>query len=255
MSIIYQKNISNHYSVYLLKTFLKTALVLLLLLGVLQQKTQAQGKDNLVMFSGVVTDARNDSPLVNAYILIKRAGRGTITNNLGYFSIYVIPGDTITFSYVGFKDQYHLIPKKIENTYSAIIELREDAKMLQEVKVYPYRSEEEFKDAFLSMQLPDQKERDALARNTDPEQIAKLANMAGMGAMGNYRNFMNQQLNYQNNRSFVSTIPFLNPFAWASFIQSVKRGDLKNTGYKEAAKFGPIENIKKSDLIKKNSGE
>jgi hypothetical protein len=238
-----------------LKTLIKISFAFFVLSICTHSNIHAQGKDNLVLFSGVVTDARNDNPMINAYILIKRAGRGTITNNLGYFSIYVIPGDTITFSYVGFKDQYHLIPKKVENTYSAIIELREDAKMLQEVKVYPYRSEEEFKQAFLDMQLPDQKDREALARNTDPEQIAKLANMSGMGAMGNYRNFMNQQLNYQNNRSFAPTIPFLNPFAWASFIQSVKRGDLKKTGFQEAAKFAPIENIKKSDLIKKNNGE
>ncbi len=212
----------------------------------------AQGRDNLVLFSGIVTDARNDNPLVNAYILIKKAGRGTITNQMGYFSIYVIPGDTVAFTYVGFKEQIHVIPRKIEATYSAIIELKEDAKLLQEVKVYPYRSEEEFKDAFLSMQLPDQKDREALARNTDPEQIAKLANMAGMGAMGNYRNFLNQQLNYQSNRQFNTTIPFLNPFAWANFIQSVKRGDLKKTGFNEMYKYAPPENIKKSDL-KKNA--
>jgi CarboxypepD_reg-like domain len=216
----------------------------------------AQGQQNSVLFSGIVTDARSDTPLPNAYIIVKKAGRGALTNNMGYFSMYVFPGDTVTFSYLGYKTQYHAIPKKLDaTTYSAIVELREDAKLLQEVKVYPYRTEEEFKDAFLAMQLPNQRERDAIAKLTDPEQMMRLSNAMGMGAAGNYRYFMNQQIMAQSNKTSYTTIPFLNPFAWANFIQSIKRGDLKRKGFGDAANFAPIENLKKSDFIRSSKDE
>lgn len=229
-------------------------LLLILTAGLLgQSPLLAQGQQAFVTFSGIVTDARSDDPLPGAYILIKRAGRGTVTNAIGYFAIPVIPGDTITFSYVGYKPQYHIIPKRVELSYSAIIELREDAKVLQEVKVYPYRTEEEFKQAFLDMTLPDQKEREALAKNTDPEQLLRLSNAIGMSSMGNYRYFLDQQVSSSANRMFNSYNSLLNPFAWANFIKSVKRGDLKKKGYADGYKFAPPENIKRSDFIKKNT--
>jgi hypothetical protein len=38
---------------------------------------------------------------------------------------------------------------------------------------------------------------------------------------------MNTSINTMANRNFATTLPLLNPFAWAQFIQSIKRGDLK----------------------------
>lgn len=218
----------------------------------LNLRSLAQGQQSAVLFTGIVTEAKTDNPLPRAYVLVKKAGRGATTNELGYFTIYVMPGDTITFSYLGYKDQYHVIPRRAEETYSAIIELKEDAKLLQEVKVYPYRTEDEFKEAFLAMQLPDQKDRDALAKNTDPEYLKRMAAVAGMGAASNYRYFLGQQLSYQANRNFAPTIPFLNPFAWANFIKSVKRGDLKKKDWQDAYKDAPPETLKRSDFMRKN---
>lgn len=212
-------------------------------------KAQAQGQTR-VLFTGIVTDSKTDQALPNCYIIIQKAGRGTLTDAKGYFSMNVYPGDTVTFTYVGYKTQYHVIPRVAEETYSAVIELREDAKLLQEVKVYPYRTEEEFKQAFIDYRLPDEKQREALAKSTDPEYLKRMAQVAGMGAAGNYRYFLNQQLNATANRNFQATIPFLNPFAWANFIKSVKRGDLKDDKWKKAFEDLPPENIKRSDFIR-----
>jgi hypothetical protein len=229
-------------------------LQLLIVVGLTQPTAQAQGQQTSILFTGVVTDNNSDKPLSKAYVLVRKAGRGTITNELGYFSLYVIPGDTVTFSYLGFKEQYHIIPKRTEDTYSAIIELREDAKLLQEVKVYPYRTEDEFKQAFLDMQLPDQRDREALAKNLDPAELQRMIASMGMSSASNYRYFLGQQLNAQTNRNFSPTIPFLNPFAWANFIRSVKRGDLKKKDWQDAFKDAPPENIKRSDFLRNRNG-
>lgn len=142
----------------------------------------------------------------------------------------------------------------MEESYSAIILMKEDIKTLAEVKVYPYATEEEFKKAFIAMKLPDEFERDNLERNTRQELLMQMAAATPMSAAGNYRTFMDQQIFGRENaanRSFTTTMPFLNPFAWASFIKSVKNGDLKKKEYREILKQAPRENISRQDILKK----
>ena len=158
------------------------------------------------------------------------------------------------FSYVGYKTQYHKIPRNYNaETYSAIIAMREDVQMLAEVRVYPYATEEEFKKAFLELRLPDQAERDAIARSTNQEYLTKMAAISMNSPQTNYRYTLDQQLFGREsaaNRGFATTVPFLNPFAWASFIKSVQNGDLKKKEYRKELNFTPRENITRQDLIK-----
>jgi len=203
---------------------------------------QAQGQVKSIMFTGRVVGVKGTQTLGKAYILIPRAGRGTLADIEGYFALPVFPGDSVVFSYLGYQKQYHIIPKRhMEESYSAIILMKEDIKTLAEVKVYPYATEEEF-------------ERDNLERNTRQELLMQMAAATPMSAAGNYRTFMDQQIFGRENaanRSFTTTMPFLNPFAWASFIKSVKNGDLKKKEYREILKQAPRENISRQDILKK----
>jgi len=99
----------------------------------------------------------------------------------------VFPGDTINFSYLGFKKQFHIIPKKADVDYSVFVELQTDSKMLKEVKVYPFSTEEEFKQALVDMKLPDDRERKILAETNSPEYIPKMPPGQGMSAEANYK--------------------------------------------------------------------
>lgn len=213
----------------------------------------AQGEIKAITFTGLLTGGKNSEPLPNAYVYLPKAGRGTITNSYGYFSIPVYPGDSVVFSYVGYERQYHVVPRTNEQTYSRIIELKEDVTLLREVKVYPYPTEEEFKRAFLETRLADEKERENLAKNTDPRYLRQLAASMGMGSAANYRYFIEQQNNYTFNRTAVTTIPFLNPLAWASFIRSVKRGDLKRDDWKAGANSVPFQNLNRDQYIRQQS--
>lgn len=215
---------------------------------------RAQGEQKAIIFTGVVVAGKSTERLPGAYIFIPKAGRGTLANNAGYFSIPVFPGDSVVYSYVGYKTQYHIIPRKYNaETYSAIIAMQESVTMLAEVRVYPYATEEEFKRAFLALKLPDQVDRDALARSTDIDYINRMASQMPNNAQTNYRYTMDQQLfgrESATNKGFATTFPFLNPFAWSRFIKSVKDGDLQKKEYRKDLNQTPRENMTRQDFKK-----
>ena len=51
--------------------------------------------------SGTIIDGESNEPLIGAGILVKGAGRGTITNIDGKYSLEVKRGETLVFSFVG----------------------------------------------------------------------------------------------------------------------------------------------------------
>ncbi|AQG79137.1 carboxypeptidase-like regulatory domain-containing protein [Spirosoma montaniterrae] len=229
-------------------------LVLFLFIGAgLFSVAFAQGQERQVTFTGFITGGKTNEPLPNAYIYIPKAGKGVLSAPNGYFALPVFPGDSIIFSYVGFKTQYHIIPRRLSDlTYSAVVALQEDVKTLAEVKVYPYATEQLFKEAFVSLKLPDQMERDNLARNTDPAAIMRQAATMPMGAIANHQNFVNQQFFGRESaygRSNMTTFAFTNPFAWANFIRSVKRGDFKSKEFRSELNKAPRENMTRKDIL------
>ncbi|MCE6990490.1 carboxypeptidase-like regulatory domain-containing protein [Dyadobacter sp. CY323] len=229
-------------------------IVLLTLAGMLcVRDLYAQGEQKAISFSGVVVGGKSTELLPGATIRIVKAGRGTLAKADGSFTIPVFPGDSIVFSYVGYKDQYHVVPRNYNSDlYSAIVALREDVVTLSSVTIYPYSTEEEFKKAFLALELPDQADRDALKRSTDPDYINRMAAQVPNNAQTNYRYSMDQLMFGREsaaNKGFATTFPFLNPFAWANFIKSVKRGDLKQKDWRKDLNAAPRESINKGDFI------
>lgn len=54
--------------------------------------------------SGHVRDAQNGEELLGATVYVKELGRGTTTNNYGFYSLSLEPGEyTLVYSYVGYK--------------------------------------------------------------------------------------------------------------------------------------------------------
>ena len=80
----------------------------------------------------------------------------------------------MVFSALGYKQQYIIIPKTFQRqSYSVIIELKEDPTLLPEVRVFPYSTEELFKRAFLSLELPNEDQK-AVAKNLNEQIIARM---------------------------------------------------------------------------------
>lgn len=157
------------------------------------------------------------------HVYAPKGGRGTTTNPYGFFSMPVLEGDSIIFSSVGFEKMYYIIPKHDKTeSLKLIVYLKEDVQFLEEVEVFPYPSEAAFKAAVLAANLPDQRDYDNINQWLNSEIMQTMYwNLPASGNM-NHRFFMQEQMNAQVYRHQPPTNPLLNPFAWATFIQSLR---------------------------------
>jgi hypothetical protein len=160
-------------------------------------------------------------------VMIKGSRHGTISDYNGFFSLVAQENDIIVFSAIGFKPATFVIPDSLEDSkYSMIEILSADTFYLKEMLILPWPTKEQFKQAFLSLDLPDDDAARA-QRNLD-----QVRNPEYYGFSGDSR-MMNQQLmlQQQNARVYGSgAIPLnnlMNPFAWAKFISDWRSGKLK----------------------------
>jgi hypothetical protein len=188
---------------------------------------------DLVQFSGVVVTADSLRPVPFTNIYIESTGRGTTSDYWGFFSIVVKKKDIITFSSMGYRKVHFRIPDTLsENRYSLIQVMSSDTIMLTETVIYPWPSRQQFRQAFLKLEIPDDdieiarknlaymEMRDRDPRNYDPEKF-------GMNGAQNYRNYVDRSVDrlYYAGQTMPNNL--LNPIAWAKFIQAWKRGDFK----------------------------
>ena len=152
--------------------------------------------------------------------------RGTLADYYGFFSMVVLPGDTLMFSYYGYKTSSFIVPDSLkDNRYSMIHMMYESGETLPEITVYPWPSREDFARAFLEMKPYD----DALRRaqkQLSGESLAFAAGRLSTDASLTYSWQQNQQNTklYTMGQSPVNNL--LNPYSWASFVQAWKSGKL-----------------------------
>ncbi len=184
-------------------------------------------ENNLIQFSGIVVTADSLIPVPYTNISIKNTWRGTIADFYGYFSFVAFKSDTIVFSAVGFKKGIFAIPDTItSNRYSLIQVMSSDTIMLTQTVIYPWPSREQFREAFLKFDVPDD-DYERAKKNLD---IAQLKEIEANYPMDGSMNFRNSMQLYQNRLYYngqTQPITVLNPFAWAEFIKAWKEGEFK----------------------------
>jgi len=190
-------------------------------------KCQLFGKDNknLVQLTGRLTDELLQ-PLPYAHILVLNNYRGTITDREGKFSIVTEINDSIMFSTVGFKRRILTIPDTLPGPYYSLdLVLETDTFMIEEVVVYPWKSYEEFKEAFLNLKLPND-DMDNARKN-----IALLKTQIILdetpSARANFQHILDQQYRETFIQGQYPSYQIFNAFAWAEFFKALKRGDFK----------------------------
>ena len=183
-------------------------------------QAQAQGKKKVIQLSGIVLgeDSVAGVPGVNVYV--PKAGRGTSTNRLGYFSMPTLVGDEIVISAVGYRKQYYTIPDTETDNLTILIELVSDTTFLETVEIMPFPTEEIFKEAVLALNLP--VDDDVNSQNLNDELLALMVQTTPMDGYANYRFYMDNWATYQNDRFGPRPNPLLNPFNWARFFKSLK---------------------------------
>lgn len=184
-------------------------------------------KDKLVQFSGVVLSIDSLTPVPFTSILIRETYRGTISDIYGFYSFVAVEGDTVEFSAIGFKKALYVIPKNLEDSrYSLIQVLHPDTIMLRETIIYPWPTREQFKQAFLAAQIPDD-DLERAKKNLAHEALRDAAeNVADDGSLA-YKYSVQQHSSRLYTAGQYPVNNLLNPIAWLKFIDAWKRGDFK----------------------------
>lgn len=178
-----------------------------------------------IQFSGFVMN-EDAEPLPYVHIISMMSRRGTISDRNGIFTIITEPQDTIIFSSVGYKTTFFEMPVMFVNYhYTHDIIMERDTIMLEEVRVFPWATYEEFKEAFLSLELPENDYDFALKNLAIIKAQIERNDMPSPGVA--YRQVMERQnlQNYTYGQYPINNL--LNPIAWARFFDALKRGKLK----------------------------
>jgi len=208
-----------------------TKLYIIALILVISGNLFAQQKNlqrDLIQFSGIVIEGDSLRPVPYASIIVKKSNRGTVSDYFGYFSFVAQKLDTIEFSAIGYNDAVFIIPDSLTtNKYSLIQVLRSDTVYLNITEVFPWPTKEQFKQAFLKLNLPEDDLARAQKNMVRADMKEQMVGMA-MDASLNYKYTMQQ---YQSRLYYAGQLPpnnLLNPIAWAKFIQAWKNGDFSN---------------------------
>jgi hypothetical protein len=183
----------------------------------------AQKDRRVIQLSGVVLSADSTHemlPGVNIYV--PKAGRGTNTNSLGFFSMPVLVGDSIIISYVGFERQSYIIPDHPNEYLTVVVQMIPDVTYLKEIEIMPFPTEEVFKEAVLALNIPT--DPNMLDRkNLNQELLALMMRTTPMDGPGNQRYQLNQWAAAQGSQYAPVQNPLFNPFNWARFFRSLKQ--------------------------------
>lgn len=204
------------------KRFIFT-LAVLLLAGAAFQTVYAQQTKRVIQLSGVVVEEDTlggGRPLPGVYVYVPKAGRGAATNGVGFFSLPVLPGDEVIISLVGYKRHSFIVPDDAPEYQTIIVTLVQDATMLPEVVIFPFPTEEVFKEAVLALNLPPEK---IDQKNLNQELLALMLKTTPMDGNMNQRYYLNQWAAGQNDKFQPVTNPFLNPFNWVKFFNGLKK--------------------------------
>lgn len=204
----------------------------LILIGLLyfSQNILAQEKNNpehFIQLSGIVVDDDSLRGIPFVSVLVKGTKRGTITDFYGFFSVVAQPGDELQFFSINHKNAVY----KLEDTlslkhYYVIQRLLKDTILLADVDVYPWPSKEEFKKAFLNLDLSET-DYDRAAKNLDRNDLSYAERNLKMDAQANYRYAMQQYLTKVYTTGQYPVNNLLNPIAWAQFIDAWRQGKFK----------------------------
>ena len=201
--------------------------------------SQTEVEEKFIQFSGVTVDHIDFLPVPFVIVYEKKSRRGTISDSYGFFSFVAEPGDTIVFKSLGYKKSTYVIPDSLnESNYSMIHQMTEDTVVLRTHQVYPWPSKEQFKEAFVAMDIPNDDLQRA-EKNLSEEALALKAEAYQVSGSTTFKMTMQ---NYQTRLYYNGQTPpnnLLNPLAWAKFIQAWRNGDFKRNRTREIEK--PID--------------
>ncbi len=191
------------------------------------QQAGSRGGGDVVQLTGVVVTADSLHSIPYTHIAVKGSRRGAIADYHGFFSMVARKGDTIQFTSVGFEPVLFVLPDTLSGKrYSLMQVMQVDTFTLSETVIYPWPTVEQFKRAFVELDIPDD-DLERARKNLAMAELRERAMQTDMDGSMNYKHYINQQTNQlyyagQMPPDLASTL--LNPFAWAEFIKAWREG-------------------------------
>lgn len=182
-----------------------------------------QNGDRLIQLTGIViTDSLYRVPYARVYD--KTTKRGAIADYFGYFALVVHPGDSIEFSCLGFSKKIYVVPNDTDQKTISLVQMMNYKDIMgNPVNVYPWPSREEFAEAFVNMNLPNDDIMNARQR-LSPQEMAFVGALLSADGGSAYSSYRVQQGQAFYTRGQGPQNNFLNPAAWGEFIKGFGTG-------------------------------
>ncbi|RYD82486.1 MAG: hypothetical protein EOP53_03630 [Sphingobacteriales bacterium] len=192
--------------------------------------------ENLIQLSGLIK-ADPKTPIPFSTVRIKNTIRGTIAAVDGFYSLVVREKDTVEYVAIGYKTARFVVPGKVQDhkfTYNVM--MLTDTFTFEEVNIYPWPTKEDFKEAFLSLQVEDTY-ADIAKKNLDQQKLMELYEslakdgkenqMYALQQMASSYYYAGGQKNYMMMGGAAVPTSLLNPIAWTQFIRDLQAGKFK----------------------------
>ena len=182
----------------------------------------AQQRFDHVRVTGIVVDSddRKEMPYVN--ISIKNSAHGTSSDNNGYFSLFIAPGDTLLFSSIGYHQAAFIMPYDVKGTEYSLLQLMvKETRLLKEIVVFPWPTMDNFKEAFFDIEPK---------RNMDDLIFEVQRSMQKTVNDQRQNEYYYEQMRYNHLYELNKEVPpnnFLNPMRWSNFVRDIRKGTFK----------------------------
>lgn len=207
-------------------TFFAGLLSLILALGIHNANAQT-GEKQLVQLSGLVLTSDSLIGVPYATVIVKGTGRGTVSNGQGFFSIVAAQGDELIFTSIGFNNGYYKIVDTLdEQRYSIVQLMTPDTIFLPETMVFPWPTKEQFREAFLSLNIP-AGDIEIAKRNLEKQRLMELGETLAYDPGETAQLYLRSEAQKFYYAGQAPPMNIFNPIAWAKFVQAWKNGDFK----------------------------
>jgi len=183
----------------------------------------------LVQFSGQVMADEDGQlvPLGFANVGVVGTTRGTYANYNGFFSLVVKKGETVEFTYIGYKTVTYTIPDSLStDRYTLYQMMSRDDINLPVTVIYPWPSRENFKNEFLAMDVSNDM-YDRAMQNLSPETLERIRETLPKDGRETVGIAMKQEIATYYYRGQLQPQRIFDPIAWAQFIKAWKDGKFK----------------------------